>query len=124
MLGLCGHFSDFHPSAGFGVTGTKRATRCVMATVAGLDELLRAAEAAGFAMAAPDDDQASRATPPTLAKAVSGEDIARGARDVKFSPSNQTRMLLSRSATPNSVRSSAHTVRETVYGYLRFGAPA
>ncbi len=97
-----------------------------MASVPGLDELLRAAEAAGFAMAAPDDDQTPFATTVSASTAVTVEDLARGARAVSARPAV---VALAASGpvgalVPKSVRSGAHTVRETVYGYLGFGVPA
>jgi hypothetical protein len=89
-----------------------------MATAVGLDELLRAAEAAGFAMAAPDEEPTLAAT---TVQAVSVEDIARGARDVK---STQTAPAQPSGFARNGGRSGAYSVRETVYGYLGFGVPA
>jgi hypothetical protein len=86
-----------------------------------LNELLRAVEAAGFAMAAPDDEPTSVAAGAPIVKAVSVEDRARGARDVINAQSTARRSSV---LVPASVRTGAHSVRETVYGYLRFGAPA
>jgi hypothetical protein len=92
-----------------------------MAADVGLDELLRAVEAAGFAMAAPEDEPTSVAADAAVVKAVSVEDRARGARDVKITQSNSRPSSV---LVPDSVRTGGHSVRETVYGYLRFGAPA
>jgi hypothetical protein len=92
-----------------------------MAAVVGLDELIRAAEAAGFAMASPDDEPAAQALRVPAGKIVSVEDLARGARDVKVS----TPVAIAGSAMrPADARTGGPSMRETVYGYLGFGAPA
>ncbi len=93
-----------------------------MASGAGLAELFRAAEAAGFAMAAPDDDIAASTSLAAALRVSNVEDLARGARDVKSAQSSVP--LAVGAGMPSGGRSGAQTVRETVYGYLRFGVPA
>ena len=91
----------------------------------GLDELHRAAEAAGFAMAAPDDDDGAteRAVP---VRKVSVEEVARGG--LRGQPADRQLLLAAPRTQPNAAPSrliaGAHSVRETVYGYLGFGVPA
>jgi hypothetical protein len=92
-----------------------------MAAVPGLDELLRAAEAAGFAMAAPDEGLASVSPIAPAVKTASVEDLARGARDVR---TVQFGSAATGAIAAQASRTSAPTMRETVYGYLRFGVPA
>ncbi len=97
-----------------------------MTVACGLDDLMRAAEAAGFAMAAPDDDpmQVSAAVPISalVSPAVSVEDLARGAR--RAVPAEQTGVAAAGSMVPKSVRTGANSMRDTVYGYLGLGVPA
>jgi hypothetical protein len=100
-----------------------------MTVACGLDDLMRAAEAAGFAMAAPDDDplQASTAVPISaiVSPTVSVEDLARGAhRPVTPEQTGVTTTAAAGSMVPKSVRTGANSMRETVYGYLGFGVPA
>jgi hypothetical protein len=94
-----------------------------MASASGHDELLRAAEAAGFAMAAPDDEQTAIATS-VSSSSVTVEDLARGARAISSAPPAAASTGAVGALVPKSVRSGAHTVRETVYGYLGLGVPA
>ncbi len=99
-----------------------------MAVASGLDDLMRAAEAAGFAMAAPDDDpmQTSATVPISsiASPAVSVEDLARGARRAVTAEHNGGASTAAGAMAPKSVRISANSMRETVYGYLGFGVPA
>jgi hypothetical protein len=92
-----------------------------MAAVVGLDELIRAAEAAGFAMAAPEDELAALPLKVPVSKIISVEDLARGAREVKMSAPLTAAVSTLR---PADTRTGGPTMRETVYGYLGFGAPA
>lgn len=91
-----------------------------MNTLQALDELEKAAAAAGYAMASQDDDNEFVTLP------ASGDAVARGSRvpSVKAAlaalppsgPSSVTR--------PNAIIQSATSVRETVYGYLGISATA
>ena len=90
---------------------------------------MRAAEAAGYSMASPDDDlaQTSAAVPISaiVPQAVSVEDLARGSRPAMMSEQQSVAVAVAAgSMIPQSVRTGAHSVRETVYGYLGFGIPA
>jgi hypothetical protein len=93
----------------------------MMVTTPGLDELFRAAEAAGFAMAAPDDEPASAVPATPVAKFINVEDLARGARDVR---PVQSRLSTSGVIAAKDAHGNGPTMRETLYGYLRFGVPA
>ena len=103
-----------------------------MTVACGLDDLMRAAEAAGFAMAAPDDDpmQVSAAVPISaiVSPAVSVEDLARGARRAVTAEQAAAQTGVTTAAAgsmvPKSVRTSANSMRDTVYGYLGLGVPA
>ncbi len=87
-----------------------------------LDELNRAADAAGYAMASIDDE--TYASPSIAA----GDAVARGARvpTVKavlaaLPPAQSSPTYR---APQSSYIPSAHSVRDTVYGYLGIGATA
>ncbi len=99
-----------------------------MAVASRLDELMRAAEAAGFAMATPDDDlgNTTAAVPIStiLPAAMSVEDLARGARRAVTAEQAGGAAVATGTMMPKSVRTGANSMRETVYGYLRFGVPA
>lgn len=92
----------------------------------GLDELNRAAAAAGYAMAAWDDEPLPSPRAATEESRVSMEDSARGARQLVVQPAAATELAprVALPAVPNALKSGAHTVRDTVYGYLGFGVPA
>ena len=90
-----------------------------------LDDLERAAAAAGFAMAATEDgsdlSQPMHATP----SAQSAEELARGARQPKMNlPALAGPQSATNAASKGRLATGAQTVRESVYGYLRFGIPA
>jgi hypothetical protein len=93
-----------------------------MAATSAFDDLMRAAEAAGYAMASPEDDAALQADAAPVALTVSAEDSARGARRVALPASHAGTGTTS--MVPKTVRSGATSVRDTVYGYLGFGVPA
>jgi hypothetical protein len=99
-----------------------------MVVASRLDELMRAAEAAGFAMATPDDElsNATAAIPISaiLPASMSVEDLARGARRAVTAEKTGVATMAAGTMMPKSVRTSANSMRETVYGYLRFGVPA
>ena len=91
-----------------------------------LDDLDRAAAAAGFAMAAVDDDPDYAVV---KAARPSGDAVARGARVPQF------REVMAAIPAANSAQrrvddagrglmAGAHTVRETVFGYLGLNASA
>ena len=82
-----------------------------------MDELNRAAEAAGFAMAgaADDFDDASLVT----SAKIPVEYVARGAR-----PARPVSADHSTSNNRSRLTSGALAVRESVYGYLGLGLPA
>ena len=92
-----------------------------MNSVEALDELTRAADAAGYAMASIDDETYASVKP-------SGDEVARGARV----PTVQAVLAALPPTSPKTyVKSadsrfipSAHSVRDTVYGYLGLGATA
>jgi hypothetical protein len=96
-----------------------------MSTTPSLEELMRAATAAGYAMAAMDDEPAVASVTTTETVSVSVEDSARGARRpvtaAEFVAAGPDRSVV---ASASGVRSSATAVRDTVYGYLRMGVPA
>jgi hypothetical protein len=91
-----------------------------------IDELNRAAAAAGFAMAGMDDEPATTARTTAPRSAVSVEDSARGARQVAAAApsSDQTAARAILPAGANTLRAGANSVRDTLYGYLGFGVPA
>lgn len=86
-----------------------------------LDELMRAADAAGYAMASMDDDPAAG----TTAAAYLAEQLARGAQSTKTAvPADALARSVSDGAARGRLTSGAETVRSTVYGYLGIGIPA
>ena len=93
-----------------------------MNTAQALDELDRAAAAAGYAMAAEDDEAQYRAP------RTADDSVARGGRV----PTVQAALAALPGPTQSAMRMepskgiahSAHSVRETVYGYLGLAAPA
>jgi hypothetical protein len=99
--------------------------RFVMSAPSSLDDLMRAAAAAGFALAT-DDDEVSVKPARSAEAAISVEDSARGARRpvtaAEFVAAGQSRADAPTSTS--AVRAGANTVRDTVYGYLRMGVPA
>ena len=96
-----------------------------MSSVPTLEDLERAAVAAGYAMASTDYDlETDTPTPPRL-KSQSAEDLARGARTPKSNLPALAGPLSPASETAKGrLATGAQTVRESVYGYLRFGIPA
>ena len=97
-----------------------------MSSMSGHDELLRAAAAAGFAMATAEDDLTTADRQTSSGSKVSVEELARGGRAVPATEM-QALAVVARHQTPTAPRglmASANTVRETVYGYLGFGVPA
>ena len=96
-----------------------------MSSTVGLDELVRAANAAGFSMATEDDDVGVAATP-VNAILKSAEDLGRGARPVSVRTVVVPAMIArpTVAAAPKGLMSSANSVRDTVYGYLKLNAQA
>jgi len=86
-----------------------------------LDDLARAAEAAGFAMAGAADDFDVQSE--SMTAKVPVESVARGFRPDDSRPNLP---ILTRSTRPARSRlaSGAHAVRESLYGYLGLGIPA
>ena len=91
-----------------------------------LDDLDRAAAAAGFAMAAVDDDPDYAVVKPAR---PSGDAVARGARvpqvrevmgAIPLAHAAQRRV----DDAGRGLMAGAHTVRETVFGYLGLNASA
>lgn len=94
-----------------------------MGTALTLEDLERAAAAAGFAMAGIDD--LSDAHPRNAPKAQAAEDVARGARAPKVAlPALTSPHAATDANGKGRLASGAQAVRESVYGYLRFGIPA
>jgi hypothetical protein len=97
-----------------------------MSSALSLDDLVRAANAAGYAMAAEDDGSLNDAP----VAAVSVEDLGRGARPVVFKAAQVPVVLVgSQTATKpaapqKGLMASAGAMRETVYGYLGINATA
>lgn len=89
---------------------------------AGLDQLMRAACAAGFAMVSLEDEEA---VAPMRAVVRNVEELARGGRQA-VAGSNLPAVVRDRVApgAKGLVSSAASSVRETVYGYLGLGVPA
>ena len=92
----------------------------------GLEDLMRAASAAGFAMATVDDDLAETPSRDQPVTPRSAEDLARGGQ--RSLPAYTLPAVIARSAPPvpaaKSLIPSASSVRETVYSYLGRGLPA
>ena len=91
------------------------------------DELSRAAAAAGFAMAAPDDDFPRSESRQPATVAISVEELARGARRGPAASDAAAEVLAARTTSPEAGKgllASANSVRETVFGYLRLSVPA
>jgi hypothetical protein len=97
-----------------------------MSAPSSLDDLMRAAAAAGYALAADDDEAAVLKPALAVEPAISVEDSARGARRpataAEFVAAGQARAP--EATATSTVRAGANTVRDTVYGYLRMGVPA
>lgn len=90
-----------------------------------LEDLERAAAAAGFAMVGNDPDLETNAPSPSRLKSQTAEDLARGARTPKSNLPALAGPLAPASETAKGrLATGAQTVRESVYGYLRFGIPA
>ncbi len=91
-----------------------------MNTVQALNELEKAAAAAGYAMASQDDDNDFAVKP------TSGDAVARGSRvpTVKAALAALPPSGPSVASRPSAIVQSATSVRETVYGYLGISAPA
>lgn len=91
-----------------------------MNTLQALEELEKAATAAGYAMASQDDDSDFAAKP------ASGDAVARGSRvpTVKAALAALPKSGPSVATRPNAIAQSATSVRETVYGYLGISATA
>ena len=85
-----------------------------------LEELEKAAAAAGYAMASQDDDN------DFASKNASGDAVARGSRvpTVKAALAALPKSGASAASRPNPIVQSATSVRETVYGYLGISATA
>ena len=90
-----------------------------------LEQLNRAAAAAGFAMATDDDLDFKKSSRPA------GDEVARGARTptaqqalAVLQGSSATQRTPAISAPANALVAGANTVRATVYGYLGLGAVA
>ena len=96
-----------------------------MSEVANLDDLNRAAMAAGYAMAGPGDDFDAPTLGVAFAKAAAVEAGARGARTPKLDvPAVLGKSAIAGKPLTTRLASGAHAVRDSVYGYLRFGIPA
>ena len=97
-----------------------------MSNVSSLDELARAAAAAGFAMAAPDDDFGPNERRVNQIAPVSVEELARGGQ--RMATADQLPAVIAarpiEPAAPKGLLAGANSVRDTVYGYLRLGVPA
>lgn len=86
-----------------------------------LDELDRAAAAAGFAMASEVDDASTALTTP-----FEGDAVARGSRTVPIIDQPSVAVTAARRVDEGarSLVAGAHNVRDTVYNYLGLGATA
>jgi hypothetical protein len=83
------------------------------------EDLMQAANAAGFAMIGSDDIFDNKILGTGLARSVNVETAARGAR----LPAIQQPTPVA-SGVKDRVASSAQAVRDSVYGYLGLGHPA